>query len=95
MTDFIFILFAPTEYWGGKNPLHTLKFLNGSAGVWLELRPTARKGHKHCQWHNITTSLLLWGAQILLQQHPKRLQGASTTFATEKRQELKACPVLL
>lgn len=94
MTDFIFILFAPTEYWGGKNPLHTLKFLNGSTGVWLELRPTARKGHKHCQWH-IITSLLLWGAEILLQQHPKRLQGASTTFATEKRQELKACPVLL
>lgn len=39
--------------------------LGQSMGARLQPRPTARKGHKPCQPHSTTTSLLLWRAETL------------------------------
>jgi len=44
----------------------SLVFILGqSIAARLQHRPAARKGHKLCQLHSTTTSLLLWRAAIL------------------------------
>lgn len=76
-------------------PQSSLFFILGQLmGGRLQRRPTARKGHKHCQLHSTATSLPLWRAEILCRSTWSTWKMPAPRLQTNNGQELKAHPAL-